>query len=92
MSATGDVGTVVVTVSVFDYAAVAALYDRKRTVYVERHSTGKERTVLVLAESRIVYVDKHSTVYDRTSYVATEPRQTYTDRKSTSADRTALVE
>jgi hypothetical protein len=92
VSATGDVGTVAVTVSVFDYAAVAHLYDRRRTVYVERHSTAKERTMLVLAESRRVYVDRHSTGYDRTSYVAIEPRQVYTDRKSTSADRSALVE
>ena len=92
MEATGAIGTVAVTVTVFDYAAVASLYDGKRTVYVERQSTGKERTVLVLAESRRVYVDRQSTGYDRTSYVAIEPRQVYTDRKSTSADRSALVE
>ena len=92
MSATGAVGIVAVTVSVFDYAAVASLYDRKRTVYVERQSTAKERTMIVMAESRRVYVDRQPTGYDRTSYVATEPRQAYTYRRSTSADRSALVE
>jgi hypothetical protein len=70
VSATGAVGTVTVTTTIFDYPAVAHLYDRRRTIYVERQSTAKERTVMVLAQSRRVYVDKNPTDYDRTSYVA----------------------
>jgi hypothetical protein len=44
------VGNVTVTVVVFDYNAVASLYDRTRAVLVERKTTSKERTIDVAAQ------------------------------------------
>jgi len=40
VAATGNIGAVSVTTTIFDYNAVAALYDRSRAVLVERKSTG----------------------------------------------------
>jgi hypothetical protein len=53
----GIVGILSVTTTSFDYEAVKDLYDRKRTVYVERGTTSIERTAFVEFESRFVYVE-----------------------------------
>ena len=63
VSATGAVNTVTATGVIFDFEAVKALYDRKRTVPVEKQ---QPRIVYVRAElPRIVYVDRQSTVAER---------------------------
>lgn len=86
-----SVGTATVSTTVFDFNAVAALYDRTRTVLVERRSSASERIVAVPVLSRMVYVDKESTPSTRTYNVSTESRKTYTYRKPSGADRSVLV-
>jgi hypothetical protein len=54
---TGLIGVVAITTTSFDYEAVKDLYDRKRTVFVERGTTSADRTVYVDSESRLVYVE-----------------------------------
>ena len=87
----GSVGGVTITTVVFNYNAVAALYDRNRTVYVEAKSTAKERTVMVMKDNRVVYVEGKSTTATRTSSVEELPRKIYTYRKPSSSDRSVLV-
>jgi len=63
VSATSTVNTVTATGVIFDFEAVKALYDRKRTVLIEKQAP---RIVYVKAElPRIVYVDRQSTVAER---------------------------
>ena len=63
VSATSTVNTVAATGVIFDFEAVKALYDRKRTVLIEKQAP---RIVYVKAElPRIVYVDRQSTVAER---------------------------
>lgn len=89
--ATGNIGNVTITTVVFNYNAVAALYDRNRTVYVEARSTAKERTVMVMKDNRTVYIEGRSTTATRTSSVDELPRRIYTYRKPSSSDRSVLV-
>ena len=91
VSATGEIGIPTITVTVFDYDAVASLYARTRTVFVERKTSAKDRTIVVAAQSRIVYVEHTSTPYTRTVDVSKEDRKVYTYRKSSSSDRAVLV-
>jgi len=67
--ATGNIGNVTITNVVFDFNAVAALYDRNRTVFVEAKSTTKERTALVMKDNRVVYIEGRSSSYDRSVLV-----------------------
>jgi hypothetical protein len=46
-AATANIGIVTVTTTSFNFEAVKELYDRVRTVYVERGTTSAERTVFV---------------------------------------------
>jgi hypothetical protein len=57
VQATGFVGVTAVTVTQFDYEAVKDLYAPQRPVYVERRSTGKDRTVVIPFVNRTVYVE-----------------------------------
>jgi hypothetical protein len=47
VSTTSALGDEAVTAIVFNYSAVAQLYDKNRTVYVNRRSTSRDRTVYV---------------------------------------------
>lgn len=53
----GIIGVLSITVTSFDYESVRDLYDRKRTVFVERGTTSADRTSYVEPESRTVYVE-----------------------------------
>ncbi len=53
-------GNISVSNTNFDYNSVASLYDRTRTIYVDRKSSSKERTVVIDTQSRIVYIDSKS--------------------------------
>jgi hypothetical protein len=88
-------GNAVVNTVVFNYNAVANLYDRYRTVYVEKKSTAKERTLLVDRQDRTIYVEAKNTSglsKDRTVIVASQNRKVYIERKSTSKDRVAFTQ
>jgi hypothetical protein len=89
--AIGVVGIVGITAIVFDYNAVAALYDRRRTVSVDRRSSSSDRTLVVAAQDRTVYVDRVSTPSTRSIHVSSEDRKVYTYRKPSSSDRSAMV-
>jgi len=89
--ATGNIGTVSVTTTIFDYNAVAALYDRSRAVLVERRSTAIERTAAVSFVDRKVYVERQTTSSERSSAVELLPRRAYMYRKTSSSDRSVLV-
>ena len=89
LQAESNVGSVAISVTLFDYTAVADQYDRRRTVYVERKTTSKDRTVNVPKSDRVVYVEAKTTA--RTVYVPYESRIVYIDRRTTSADRTKLA-
>jgi hypothetical protein len=67
--ATGNIGSVTITNVVFNFNAVAALYDRNRTVFVEAKSTVKERTVMVVEDNRVVYIEGRSSSYSRSVLV-----------------------
>lgn len=47
----------VVATTSFDYEAVRDLYERYRTVFVERGTTGAERTAIIEAVPRNVYIE-----------------------------------
>jgi len=68
--AIGVVGAVGITTVVFNYNAVASLYDRRRTVFVDRRSSSKDRTVAVAAQDRTVYINKKTSSSDRSAMVA----------------------
>jgi hypothetical protein len=87
-----QIGVVSVTTTLFNYEALKALYERKRTVYIPRVSSSSDRTVMVSAMNRMVYVERTSSPFDRTSGVADENRYMYVPSTSTKASRTALVE
>ena len=57
VASVGLIGVLSITVTSFDYEAVKDLYDRKRTVFVERGTTSADRTVYVESESRMVYIE-----------------------------------
>jgi hypothetical protein len=84
-------GSVTISTTSFNYAAVASQYSRNRTVYVERHTLSKDRTVMVAQDIRKVYVEARSTTGMRTSSVPLLPRKAYMYRKTTSSDRSVLV-
>jgi len=60
----------VVVTTIFNFNAVANLYDRRRTVFVPRRTTSAERTVYISALPRIVYIDRRSNSNDRTLLAA----------------------
>jgi len=91
LDATGNIGAVSVTTTIFDYNAVAALYDRSRAVLVERKSTAIERTAVVSFVDRKVYVERQTTSSERSSVVELLPRRAYMYRKTSSSDRSVLV-
>ena len=55
-----EIGNVTINNVVFDYNAVANLYDRTRTIYIDRKSSSKDRTIDITAQSRIVYINSKS--------------------------------
>ena len=66
----GSITTPTVVTTIFNFNAVASLYDRRRTVFVPRRTTSAERTVYVSALPRIVYIDRRSNSNDRTLLAA----------------------
>lgn len=90
VGATGFVGTTTVTVTVFNYEAVRDLYAPQRTVYVDRRSTSRDRTVFVSSSNRTVLVEA-SQSSNRVVYINAQPRVVIVDRRSTSDDREVLA-
>jgi hypothetical protein len=85
------VGTVAVTTTRFDYQAAREQYDRSRTVYVERKTGSKDRTVLVPFENRTVYVEARTSTANRVVYIPAQPRVVHVERSSSDSDRTLLA-
>ena len=90
VQATGFVGTTTVTVTVFDYEAVRDLYSPQRTVYVDRRSTSRDRTVFVTTENRTVLVEA-SQSSNRVIYINAQPRVVTVSKRTTSDDREVLA-
>ena len=90
VQATGFVGTSTVTVTIFDYNAVKDLYAAIRTVYVDRRSTSRDRTVLVPVSNRTVLVEASQST-NRVVYINAQPRVVTVERRSTSDDREVLA-
>lgn len=88
--AVGEVGTSTVTVTIFDYNAVKDLYAAIRTVYVDRRSTSRDRTVLVPVSNRTVLVEANQST-NRVVYINAQPRVVTVERRSTSDDREVLA-
>jgi hypothetical protein len=74
----GLIGILSITTTSFDYDAVRDLYDRTRTVFVERGTTSAERTVLIEAVPRQIYVESE---LDRTVFVESESRFVYVESR-----------
>jgi hypothetical protein len=91
VTATAYVGNVAITTVVFNYNAIAHLYDRRRVAYVDRRSSSSDRTIAVAAHNRTVYVDKVSAPSTRSVYVSMVDRKMYTYRKPSSSDRSVMV-
>lgn len=90
VQAIGFVGTSTVTVTIFDYNAVKDLYAAIRTVYVDRRSTSRDRTVLVPVSNRTVLVEASQST-NRVVYINAQPRVVTVERRSTSDDREVLA-
>jgi hypothetical protein len=66
---TTAIGNITFSGFIFDYNAVANLYNKTRTVYVEKSSTQKERTVSIQSQNRVVYVNNKPLSISRTVYI-----------------------
>ena len=87
---TGFIGTTTVTVTIFDYEAVRDLYAPQRTVYVDRRSTSKDRTVFVTTQNRTVIVEARQSS-NRVIYINAQPRVVTAGKRTTSDDREVLA-
>ncbi|CAB4156444.1 hypothetical protein UFOVP662_62 [uncultured Caudovirales phage] len=54
--------------AIFNYQNIANLYSRVRTVFVERTTTTKDRTINIEAQNRTVYINDKPISFSRTVY------------------------